>query len=318
MSLTQRGKVANARVRAALAGEHPVDHVPFCFWHHFQPAGSGERLAQLTSKFFHDTFDLDIIKIMPDLPYPEPQPGFTAEGLRDLPRLNLETPAFQEQLTCIRLLRAELGADYPLLLTVFSPLTYALRWLGRENIVEATRQQTQAFEQGLAIIAENLRGLLAAAIDAGASGIFFSCMGATDKLFTREEYARLGRPYDLQALAGAEKGWLNVIHVHTDPNEESHFEDFTAYPVQVMSWSDRLCGPDLREALSLTDKCLMGGLSEHGPLTHGSEMEIENEILGAITQTRGQRLILAAGCSIPDDTPENWLHQARKLVDHLR
>lgn len=319
MSAAQSQMTAGERVRAALAGE-PVDRVPFIFWHHFKPEGSGERLAQLTRAFFYDTFKLDIVKIMPDLPYPEPGRGITATEFSALPRLGLETPIFQEQLTCIRSLRAQLGQDYPLILTIFSPLTCALRWVGREKVVEAARQNPQAFEQGLAVIAENLRGLLAAAIEAGASGIFFSCMGATNHHFTREEYKRLGRPYDLQALAGTSKGWLNIVHVHADPeqvDDEIYFEDFVDYPVQVISWSDRLTGPSLSEALTLTDKCLMGGLAERGPLTHGSETEIENEILGAVTQTRGRRLILANGCSIPDDNPEHWLHVARALVEQL-
>jgi uroporphyrinogen decarboxylase len=30
------------------------------------------------------------------------------------------------------------------------------------------------------------------------------------------------------------------------------------------------------------------------------------------------RLILANGCSVPDDTPEEWLHVARRLVDQPR
>ncbi len=60
------------RVRAALKGE-PVDRVPFCFWHHFKPEGSGERMAALTLEFFRQKFDLDIVKIMPDLVYPNPQ-----------------------------------------------------------------------------------------------------------------------------------------------------------------------------------------------------------------------------------------------------
>lgn len=320
MSTSPSHMTASERVHAALAGEH-VDRVPLVFWHHFRPAGSGERLAQLTKAFFYDTFDLDIIKIMPDLPYPEPGREITAAELRTLPRLGLETPIFQEQLACIRTLRAQLGADYPIILTIFSPLTYAIRWIGRERVVEAARQDSESFELGLATLAENLRGLLAAAIEAGASGIFFSCMGATNRHFTREEYARLGRPYDLQALADTDKGWLNIVHVHADPEQEGdeiYFEDFLDYPVQVMSWSDRLTGPELSEALTLTSKCLMGGLAERGPLTHGSETELENEILGAVAQTKGRRLILANGCSVPDDTPEQWLHAARRLVDQMR
>jgi len=146
-------------------------------------------------------------------------------------------------------------------------------------------------------------------------------MGATTADFTREEYARIGRPYDLQALEGAQGGWLNIVHVHADPSQagdQIYFEDFADYPVSVMSWSDRMTGPKLTEALSMTDKCMMGGMAERGPLTHGGEMELENEMMAAVTETKGRRLILANGCSVPDDTPEEWLHVARRLVDDLK
>jgi uroporphyrinogen decarboxylase len=272
-------------------------------------------------EFFVEKFHLDIAKIMPDLPYPAPeQPLVEAEQMRFLPRLNLDTPMFAEQLVCIRALHSRLGRDYPILLTLFSPLTYALRFMGKQKAIAEARKNPDPFEEGLGTIAANLRRLMEAAIEAGASGIFFSCMGATTADFTREEYARFGRPYDLHALEGAGNGWLNTVHVHADPDQvgdQIYFEDFTDYPISVMSWSDRVTGPSLSEALTLTDKCLMGGLWERGPLTHGSETELENEILSAISQTKGRHLILANGCSVPDDTPEEWLHTARRLVDNL-
>lgn len=308
------------RVRAAVKGEE-VDRVPFCFWHHFKPEGSGERLATATYEFFREKFDLDIVKIMPDLPYPAPeQPLQEADQLRFLPKLGLDTPIFQEQLRCIRTLRNRLGQDYPLILTLFSPLTYAMRFMGKARAVEEARKQPAPFEEGIGTVAANLRVLMEAAIDAGASGIFFSCMGATSKDFTPDEYARFGRPYDLHALQGTSAGWLNIVHVHADPDQtddEIYFDMFTDYPISVLSWSDRVTGPSLSEALTMTNKCLMGGLGERGPLTHGGETELENEILSAISQTKGRRLILANGCSVPDDTSEEWLHTARHLIDHL-
>ena len=316
MSTSPKPMTASERVRAAIAGEH-VDRVPFCFWHHFKPEGSGERMAELTMEFFRAKFDLDIVKIMPDLLYPDPQ----TTQWSALPRLGLDTPSFREQLNCIRELRSQLEHDFPLILTLFSPFTTITRFLGRAEAIEQARNNPEEFKQGLAIIAANLRDLVSAAIDAGASGIFFSCMGATNADFTREEYADVARPYDLQALEGAQAGWLNIVHVHADPAQEGddiYFDAFTDYPVAVMSWSDRLTGPSLSEALRLTVKCLMGGLWERGPLTHGGETELDNEIMSAISQTKGRRLILANGCSVPDDTPEEWLHVARRLVDQLQ
>ncbi len=321
MTTPQSGMTSTERVRAALAGEH-VDRVPFCFWHHFKPEGSGLRMAELTMDFFRKKFDLDIVKIMPDLAYPAlEQPITRADQWSNLPVLGIDTPIFQEQLICIRALRSQLGPDFPLILTIFSPLTQTFQFAGKTQAVAHARENPDAFKQGLATLVSNLRLLTGAAIEAGASGIFFSSMGATNIDFTPEEYDIFGRPYDLQALEGTKDGWLNVIHVHADPDQfddEIYFENFLDYPVQVISWSDRLTGPSLSEAHSMTGKCLMGGLAERGPITHGGETEIENEIMAAVTQTKGRRLILANGCSVPDDTPEEWLHVARKLVDQLR
>jgi uroporphyrinogen decarboxylase len=308
------------RVRAALKGEH-VDRVPFCFWHHFKPEGSGERMADLTMEFFVQKFQLDIVKIMPDLPYPQPDdPLVVAEQMRFLPRLDLDTPMFREQLTCIRLLRERLGSDYPLILTLFSPMTYAIRYMGKQRAISECRKNPLVFGEGLGTIASNLRRLMAGAIETGASGIFFSCMGATTADFTRDEYIKYALPYDVEALQGAVGGWLNIVHVHADPtqaDDQLYFDIFTDYPVSVMSWSDRLTGPSLSEAATMTLKCLMGGLHERGPLMQGDESAIDNEIMAAVSQTKGRRLILANGCSIPDDNPEEWLHVARRLVDNL-
>src|SRR5437764_3130719 len=105
MTTSPKPMTASQRVHAAIAGEQ-VDRVPFCFWHHFKPEGSGERLAQLTFEFFVQKFNLDIVKIMPDLPYPGPDQSLTdaraGQQVRSLPRLDLTTPMFREQLVCIR------------------------------------------------------------------------------------------------------------------------------------------------------------------------------------------------------------------------
>src|SRR4249919_2999285 len=129
MTTPPKPMTASERVQAAIAGER-VDRVPFCFWHHFKPEGSGERMAELTMEFFRKKFDLDIVKIMPDLPYPAPkQPITQASQWSSLPRLGLDEPMFHQQLICIRTLRAQLGSDFPLILTLFSPLTQTFRFI---------------------------------------------------------------------------------------------------------------------------------------------------------------------------------------------
>jgi uroporphyrinogen decarboxylase len=119
---------------------------------------------------------------------------------------------------------------------------------------------------------------------------------------------------------GGGAGWLNIVHIHADPDQVGgriHFDLFRDYPVPVLSWSDALTGPTLHDAMALTTRCLMGGMAERGPLTHGGRAELEAEMRSAISQAGGRRLILANGCSVPDDTPEMWLRTARDLVDEM-
>jgi uroporphyrinogen decarboxylase len=95
------------------------------------------------------------------------------------------------------------------------------------------------------------------------------------------------------------------------------FDQSLDYPVQVLSWSDRIAGPSLREARVKTSKCLMGGWNEFGALSNGPESGIREEAQDAINQTAGRRFILANGCSVPDDTDERWLQHAREVVEEL-
>src|SRR5262245_24139672 len=43
------------RVMAAVNGSD-LDRVPVCFWHHFQPEGSGRAMAEATLQFFDEEF----------------------------------------------------------------------------------------------------------------------------------------------------------------------------------------------------------------------------------------------------------------------
>ncbi|MBX6342328.1 MAG: uroporphyrinogen decarboxylase [Thermomicrobiaceae bacterium] len=305
------------RVWAAVHGED-VDRVPVCFWHHFRPEGSGRKLAQATLDFFENTFDLDILKIMPDIPYPFPRRA--VRTLDDWRLIEPIDPArsryFTQRAVAIRALRDEVGYDAPILMTVFSPLAEAMHVAeSRDLFLQHAAERPAVVHEALAILAENLRAHIRACIDAGADGVFFALQGCTREIMSPEQYREFGRPYDLLALQGGIDGWLNVLHVHGE--RDLLFEEVLDYPAQVLSWSDRIAGPSLREARALTSKCLMGGWNEFGALANGPVEKIREEAEDALRQTGGRKFILANGCSVPDDTDEQWLHAAREIVEDL-
>jgi uroporphyrinogen decarboxylase len=273
------------RVEAAVNGAE-VDRVPVMFWHHFQPEGSGRAMANATLQFFDEEFDLDIAKVMPDIPYPFPHKSVASvDDWRLIEPIDpLRSRYFQERAEAVALLRNALGYETPIVMTVFSPLAEAM-YAARDIIA------------------------------AGADGLFFALQGCTRAIMTEQQYREFGRPYDLMALRGASSGWLNILHIHGE--RDLMFDQALDYPVQVLSWSDRIAGPSLREARVMTSKCLMGGWNEFGALHKGPREQIEAEAKDAIAQTGGRKFILANGCSVPDDTDPHWLEEARAIAEDL-
>jgi uroporphyrinogen decarboxylase len=305
------------RVNAAVHGAE-VDRIPVCFWHHFQPEGSGRAMAEATLRFFDEEFDLDIAKIMPDIPYPFPRQSIAAiDDWRLFEPIDpVRSRYFRERAEAVADLRDALGFDTPVIMTVFSPLAeamYAAR--DREQFLTHLQEHPIVLHETLATIAENLNNHIQDVINAGADGVFFAIQGCTRSILTEQQYREFGRPYDLMALRGAAYGWLNILHIHGD--KDLMFDQVLDYPVQVLSWSDRLAGPSLREARVRTSKCLMGGWHEFGALSNGPEDQIAAEARDAIAQTGGRKFILANGCSVPDETDHKWLEAARAIVEEL-
>ncbi|HYO29371.1 MAG TPA: uroporphyrinogen decarboxylase family protein [Thermomicrobiales bacterium] len=305
------------RVMAAVNGE-PVDRVPIVFWHHFRPGGSGRAMAEATLRFFDEEFDLDIAKVMPDLPYPFPNRSIRAVDDWRLfePIDPVRSRYFSQRAEAVHLLRDELGDDTPIVMTVFSPLAEAMyAAFDLDTFLVHTQEAPVVVHEALSVIADNLRAHVRDVIAAGADGVFFAIQGCSRAIMPDAQYREFGRPYDLMALQGATNGWLNILHVHGE--RDLMFDQVLDYPVSVLSWSDRLAGPSLREARMMTSKCLMGGWHEFGPLSNGPEDQIRAEAEDAIAQTGGRKLILANGCSVPDETDHQWLHVAREVAEDL-
>ncbi len=304
------------RVRAAVSGQ-PVDRLPVCFWHHFRPGGSGARMAEETLRFFDREFDLDIVKIMPDLPYPFPR-----RSIRDPDDWRLIEPVapdqgmFGQRLVAIRMLRESLGAETPIVLTIYNPITEVRRFAAdTETFTQHLREHPAAVHRALGVIAENLQRNIAAAIAAGADGVYYALQGITEDGLGEMGYREFGRPYDFVALRGAESGWLNISHVHGD--HDLLMDLAIDYPVQVISWSDRLTGLSLRQMRLKSEKCFMGGLHEFGALAEGDERAVIAEAEDAVAQIGGRKFILANGCSVRDETPHENLRRSRAALRNL-
>jgi uroporphyrinogen decarboxylase len=311
-ALTKRERVWNA------VHGLPVDRPPFFFWHHFKPHNVPHALAQSTLEFFGQ-YDLDVYKVMPDMPYPFPPNSIHGPDDWDLVApLDPLASNFGRMAETTGLVRETVGPETPVVVTVYSPITEARRFAGGPDALRAQLQENPArVHRALGVIANNLAGYCQALLAAGADGIYYAVQGIAGGWLDEAEFREFARPYDLLVLHACSAGWLNVIHLHGGP--DLMYDLALGYPGSVLSWEDRLTGVRLAELRpKLGTMAAMGGIEERGPIARGDVDGLRREIRDALDQTDGGRhFILAPGCSVPDDIEPRYLEQARNLVKEM-
>lgn len=321
------------RVMAALRGE-PVDRPPVALWRHFpEEDQTAEGLAQATAEW-QRRWEWDFVKVTPTSGYPVEDWGATfeyrpndhgtrtllthplrrREDLEALRLLNVHAGVYGRELKALSLLRAELGDETFILETVFSPLNTLHRLTG-DFFFTAMREFSSQFRSALRIVTEVTTLFSRAALDAGADGIFFATQMAQPSVLSEEEFLTWGVPYDLDVL-DAVRAFTDflLLHIHGD---EIYFHPLVeTYPVDAVNWHAGTADPTLAEALDAFDGAVVGGITE-SVLVHGPPDAIRQAVLDAVTQTQGQRHIVAAGCVTPIVTPEAHIAAVKPAVEEL-
>jgi len=305
------------RVEAALAGE-AVDRPPVSLWHHFPERDqTAEALAEATLAW-QERYDNDFIKFMPPGDYATIDWGLTSayqgsdSGTRETTHYPIATAGDWQRITPIpvdqgmhravieaaRLTNEQLGGAVPLLQTVFSPLTIAMK-LSDGRVLDHLRERPAAVHEALAAITTTTHAMTAATLERGASGIFFATQCATTDLMTVTEYEEFGARYDRQVLAAAGASRFMMLHIH---GEQIMFDALMTYPVHAINWHDRRTSPALAEGARRSGKCAIGGIHEHDIATMTPD-EAAAQARDAVTATSGRQMMVGPGCVIPITTP---------------
>jgi uroporphyrinogen decarboxylase len=334
------------RVEAALNGE-VADRVPVSAWRHFlAEERRPEPLAAVSLQHFH-TFDWDWLKVNPRatmyaeawgnqydfdqydsvLPALIDGPLHTPTDLEKITPISGTGGVFAEHLELVRLIHAGIGGAH-FVQTVFSPLSVLSFLVARpathridlwsQSQTEGIRRYLQENPQGahaaLNSIAETLGKYAAAAVDAGASGIFFAIVKlAREGVITEAEFAEFGKPYDLQVLRAVQGAAFNMLHIC---GQRAYFDAVTDYPVHALNWATiGQDNPTIADASHITPKTLVGGVDELGTLQTGSPDAVIREAQAAIRATNGRNLLLTPGCGTNVDVPDANLHALRRAAD---
>jgi len=314
------------RVMAAIRGE-PVDRVPLSFWlHNFAREDSAQALADETLRLYR-LFDWDFLKPqsrfqcfaeMWGLEYRKPVDRAEWPTLTRMPVANLEsfgdltprdpsTGALAEQIEAMRLIRAAVGPEVPIVATVFSPLMIAQFMIagGVDAVGAMMRDRPVALARGLEAIATTVREYVALLMREPIDGIFYASNVATRDRMNADDFRRFQAPFDLPILEAAAAAPFNILHMC---GAGILFEEFADYPAQVLSWATVPGNPTLTDVHRRTGRAVLGGLPAKPAIKSMTREEIVARAERSIAETGGRFHLLGPDCSINPDTPEPLIH----------
>ena len=321
------------RLEACLS-DSPLDRPPVALWRHFPVDDQSPQSLAAAALNFQRTYDFDLVKVTPASSYCIRDWGIgdkwngAVEGTRDYVKRVVHQPedwqklsildpgsgSLGAQLECMEMIVKELGADTPVIQTIFNPLSQAKNLVGPEELLVHVRRYPEALHTGLKSITESTQRFVDAAGKTGIAGLFFAVQHAQYGLFSEAEYEEFGRAYDLQILEVVKESWLNMLHLH---GKEVMFDLLSDYPVQVINWHDRETSPTLAEAQNRYAGVVCGGLRRWDTMVLGTSDQVNVEAQDAIQQTNGKHFILGTGCVLPTIVPHGNILAARRSVENV-
>lgn len=214
----------------------PAERPAIAFWQHHPISDQQAATLADATLAFHAEVGGDLVKLTPAGTYQaralglqdawqgDPLGRRTIVGrplaaIEDWLHLDTCTLGEQEaeQLEAAARVRARLGADVPLLATVFSPLTLALQLAGASTWQSHHIDAPEAVEEGLFRLMQRCRHLIRAYRQAGVSGIYYVAQHFAGDELPAATVAPAWLAHDLPVLAEADGLACNMMHFHGVP-----------------------------------------------------------------------------------------------------
>ena len=312
------------------------EQIPISLWkHHPEIDRTPEGLAQAEIDF-HRLLDHDLMKISFFGHYPCIDFGCTAvyEGeisgsttltsaaINDvsdwetIEPLDVNSGELGNQIRAVELIQKYAHGVVPTMATVFDPAMVADK-ISDKNLTKYADEHPEILKGALDIITDVMVDFARATIDAGADGIFLASQHSTQSSVTDAQYKEFVYPYDLKLITRLRgKAKFIVLHLHArEENEEIRFDKIAKTPgVDAINWEDQSSALSLKQGKKRFRGAVLGGIDHNGIFRTGSPEEAQKQVLDAMAEAGSDRLIIAPGCVITVDTPEENLVAVRDAV----
>jgi len=299
------------------------DYVPVFFNIHFD-AKQGWKAVQSHIDWLRTTH-VDFVNVKYEY-FPKIQRVESPADWKNIREWN--TSEWDEQLLVVRELKRELGDDFLIIPTVFSPLRVLIQTAdssfssdreGRQRIIKIIKQDPKAIVPALEKVTRQLVYYIRAARQAGADGFYISSQGDDLEEFGGKVFQDILKPYDRQLSdVAAEVAPFNILHICESGGHftAETFNDYLDYPGSVINpplhnWQ----GKDLtlKEISNLFRRPVLGGLNNRGAIKDGTWEELKAEI-DQILENAPQNFIFGADDSLPNDVDQE---KVRRAVDYI-
>lgn len=302
----------------------PNDYIPVFFNIHFDDK-QGWKAVKSHIDWLRTTH-VDFVNVKYEY-FPEIQ---RVESPADWKKIKEWDPSeWDEQLLVVSELKRELGNEFLIIPTVFSPLRVLIQTAGssfssdregRERIVEIIKKDPKAIKPALEKVTNQLVYYIRAARKAGADGFYISSQGDDLEEFGGKVFQEILKPYDRQLSdVAAEVAPFNILHICESGGHftAETFKDYLDYPGSVINpplhnWQGSEL--TLKEISKLFGRPVLGGLNNRSKaLYEGTFEELKAEV-DEILKNAPANFIFGADDSVRNNVDQEKL---RKIVDYI-
>ena len=288
----------------------PPDHISAAFFQHFDSVHhQGQAAIDKHLEFFHST-GMDFVKIQYEQSFPPSIPIRKPEDWAHAPLCFEEF--FEATIHVVEGLVKAAQSEALVVMTLYSPFMWATHLDEDADIANHLKENPEAVKKGLAIMTENVLRLVRGCKRAGVDGFYASSQGGEAFRFQDlNVFQKYIKPTDLAVWDEISSCSFNILHICDYEGGYDDLTPFLDYPGHVVNSSLRLGDRTLtpKEASQLFGRPFMGGLERKGVLATGKLEAIRRTVTDVLAQTP-ERLILAADCTVPSDTPWENLRTA--------
>ncbi len=312
------------------------DRIPITLWkHHPEDDRTPEGLSRAEIRF-HTKFNHDILKVSFFGHYPCIDFGCVAEydgantGSTTLVEaavtkisdwetfepLDVNTGEFGNQVRAVELIHNYTHGRVPTMATIFDGPMVADKICGKE-LSKYLDESPEIMESALELITDVMVDFARATLEAGADGLFIASQHSTHAAISDEHYKKYIYPQDLRLISKLRgKAKFIVMHLHArEEGEQIRFDKISRTPgLSGINWEDQTSSHTLRQGKKLSRKTVLGAIDHNGMFRTGNPDEAAEQILKAAKDAGYKKLVIAPGCVITQDTPEENIQSVVEAV----